>query len=65
MEENQQTSEKEQLSISSFSITFGDLSNLESLINEADEKVSKKGLSVEHFAEMKRIIKRVKNNKNA
>lgn len=65
MEENQQTSEKEQLSISSFSITFGDLSNLESLINEADEKVSKKGLNVEHFAEMKRIIKRVKNNKNA
>lgn len=57
--------DKQSLSVSSYSVSFGDLSNLESLVNDADEKISKKGLNVEHFSEMKKIIKKIKNSKNS
>ncbi len=60
--EEKETEDKSPIAISSFKISFGDLSNLESLINEVDEKIAKKGLNVEHFAEMKKIIKKVKNS---
>lgn len=56
---------EESISLSTFSISFGDLSNLESLVNEADEKMAKKGFNVEHFSEMRKILKKVKNSKSA
>ncbi len=63
-EENKTSSEKQTLGISSFKITFGDLSNLDALIEDCERKMSEKGLNVEHFVEMKKITRRVKNAKN-
>lgn len=59
-----ETPQKERIQMSSFNISFADISNLESLVNEADDVLSKKGLAMEHFVEMKRIIKKVKSNKS-
>ena len=64
MEEEKSKDEKQTLGISSFNITFGDLSTLDALIEDCEKKMATKGFNVEHFVEMKKVIRRVKNARN-
>lgn len=58
---NEKKVDEKTVAIGTYSVQFGDLSNLDALVEEAKEVLMKNhGISVEHFAEMKKIIARIK-----
>ncbi len=60
--ETEKEKETQKISVGVYSITFGDLSNLDALINELSDKTSKLNLEFEHLSEIKKIIKKVRNS---